>query len=67
MTIDRRKFLKGAVATSVTAMLPLNWAFAQNRPAGMAALDVSAVTWSKVEDLPEHFKVLNSRDRKSVV
>ncbi|GIU44248.1 sulfite oxidase [Shewanella algidipiscicola] len=60
MAIDRRNFLKGAVATSVTAMLPVNWVFAQNRPAGMAAMDVSAVKWSKVDHLPEHFKVLNS-------
>ena len=60
MTIDRRKFLKGAVATSVSAVLPINWVFAQNIPASITPLDISAVTWSKVEDLPKHFKVLNS-------
>ncbi|MGS0691119.1 molybdopterin-dependent oxidoreductase [Shewanella sp. 30m-9] len=60
MAIDRRNFLKGAAATSVTAMLPLNWAFASNRPAGIEPLDVSAVKWKNVDDLPSHFKVLNS-------
>ena len=60
MAMDRRVFLKGAIATSVATMLPINWVFAANRPEGFEPLDVSSLTWDQAQDLPSYFKVLNT-------
>ncbi|MCL1039166.1 sulfite oxidase [Shewanella submarina] len=60
MAIDRRVFLKGAVATSVASMMPINWVYAANRPEGVAPLDVSALTWKSAADLPSYFNILNT-------
>ena len=60
MDLDRRLFVKGAAAASAVSLLGAKWVFAENLPTGMAPLDVSSLTWSKAEDLPAHFKVLNS-------
>lgn len=60
MAIDRRVFLKGAVATSVAAMLPVNWVFAASRPEGYTPLDISSLTWRSAAELPDHFQVLNT-------
>lgn len=60
MDLNRRVFIKGAVATSVLSALPVKWVFADKLPAGVSALDISALTWTKAEDLPSYFKVLNT-------
>lgn len=60
MAIDRRYFLKGAVASSVAAMLPVNWVFAANRPLGFVPLDISSLTWQSASQLPDYFHVLNT-------
>jgi len=61
MSLDRRKFLRGAVAASAASVLPINWVFAGNMPAGVAPLDVKALTWVRAEDLPGYYTVLNSK------
>ncbi|AQS35264.1 sulfite oxidase-like oxidoreductase [Shewanella psychrophila] len=61
MSLDRRAFIKGAIATSAVAILPVKWVFAGNMPLGMASLDISSLTWSKAEDLPDYFTVLNTK------
>ncbi|MGL4614013.1 MAG: sulfite oxidase [Shewanella sp.] len=60
MAIDRRTFIKGALATSVGAMLPINWVFAANRPLGLIPLDIASLTWSRADQLPDFFKILNT-------
>jgi DMSO/TMAO reductase YedYZ molybdopterin-dependent catalytic subunit len=60
MDLNRRVFLKGAVASSVLSVLPIKWVFAERLPAEMVPLDISALTWSKAEDLPSYFKILNT-------
>lgn len=60
MTINRRNFIKGALATSITAALPINWVFAQQRPKELAPLNISALNWTNVDNLPKYFHVLNS-------
>lgn len=60
MDLNRRVFIKGAVATSVLSALPVKWVFAEQLPAAVTPPDISALTWTKADDLPSYFKVLNT-------
>lgn len=48
MDLNRRVFIKGAVATSVLSALPVKWVFANQLPAEVIPLDISALTWTVV-------------------
>ncbi|MEZ8652990.1 molybdopterin-dependent oxidoreductase [Vibrio splendidus] len=60
MSLDRRQFLKAALSATAVSALPVSWVFAANRPEGLAALDINALTWAKAEDLPDYYTVLNT-------
>ena len=60
MALDRRSFVKATLASPVVAMSPVKWVYAGSMPAGMTPLDVSSLTWTRAEQLPDYFKVLNT-------
>ena len=47
MSLDRRQFLKAALTATAASALPVSWVFAANRPEGLYALDINALTWEK--------------------
>ncbi|MGI9280744.1 MAG: hypothetical protein ACR2PX_14140 [Endozoicomonas sp.] len=58
--MNRRKFLQHALTASAASILPVRWVFAENRPSGLEPMDISTLKWTKAEDLPDHFTVLNT-------
>ncbi len=62
MSLNRRKFLQGALVASTASVLPVSWVFAKNMPAGVEPLDINSLTWTRVEDLPEYYTMNKDKD-----
>ncbi|WP_062270311.1 sulfite oxidase [Endozoicomonas arenosclerae] len=58
--MNRRKFLQHALTASAVSILPVRWVFAENRPTGLEPIDISSLKWSKAEELPDYYQVLNT-------
>ncbi|CAM3423705.1 sulfite oxidase [Parendozoicomonas haliclonae] len=61
MDSKRRSLMQGLLAVSSVSLLPAHWVFAANKPKELEALDISALTWKSVEELPNHIQVLGSQ------
>ncbi|WP_257280731.1 sulfite oxidase [Endozoicomonas sp. ISHI1] len=58
--MNRRNFLQHALTASAASILPVRWVFAEKRPSGLKPVDISTMKWTKAEDLPDYYTILNT-------